>query len=55
MEDYTISKVNGFIVASDKYYSKVFGTLEEAQAHLAELMKTPQKEEIQVVKKNAKK
>jgi hypothetical protein len=55
MEDYTISKVNGFIVANDKYYSKVFGTLEEAKEHLAGLVKTPEQEEIKVVKRNVKK
>ena len=55
-EQYSIGLVNGFVVSGLNYHSKVFGTLPEAQAHQAELEKTPLREEIKVIlKKDVKK
>ena len=52
-EEYTIGLASGFQVAGKNYYSKNFATLAEAKDHIVELLKTPQREEIQIVKKKA--
>jgi hypothetical protein len=45
MEEYTIGIASGFQVAGKNYFSKNFATLKEAQDHIQELLKTPQREE----------
>ena len=50
-EEYTIGLASGYQVSGKNYYSKNFATLEEAKAHIIELLKTPQHEEVQIVKK----
>ena len=56
-EEYSIGIASGFQVSGKNYYSKNFTTLEEAKNHIKELLKTPEREEVQikkVVNKNVK-
>ncbi len=50
IEDYEIVCAKGFQVLNKDYYSKVFATIEEAEAHKLELLSSPKREKI-VVKK----
>jgi len=47
-EEYNIVCAKGFQVLSKDYYSKVFATIEEAEAHKLELLSTPKREKIVV-------
>lgn len=55
-EKYSIGAVKGFQVVSEdgSYYSKVFPTIEEAQAQEKALLKTPEKEKVVVQKTKVK-
>jgi hypothetical protein len=44
IEDYEIVCAKGYQVINEKYYSKVFATIEEAEAHKLELLSTPKRE-----------
>ena len=49
-EEYTIGIASGFQVSGKNYYSKNFQTLNEAKEHIKELLKTPLREEVKVIK-----
>jgi hypothetical protein len=57
-EEYSIGIASGFQVSGKNYFSKNFATLKEAQDHIKELLKTPEREENptkKVSEKNVKK
>ena len=47
-EEYTIGIASGFQVSGEKYFSKNFETLEEAEAHKKELEDSPKREQTEV-------
>lgn len=50
-EEYQVIAISGFQVIGDKYYSKVFNNLGEAHKLKKQLEDSPDKEEIQTVKR----